>query len=198
MNHYKYYQRIIKQRSIKEIYDLYIRAKERSEARLHVIGDIIDEIVEKIPLTGNHSKKHITYFQHDDVFYQYEMSYNKEWESYGTSFNIVKFEGTVEEIRKQTIDFIITNDLAFELGEKYRKYEYYNKRLHLRVMHYLDEAIKKDLEVVYKDFRVLDIPDIIPVNVGNTKLIYGKDGVSSRYYKRFNLIGEMEIDPIEM
>jgi hypothetical protein len=186
-------------RSIKEIHDLYIRAKIRSSLKQSVIRDIINEIVEKIPLTTRYGReKHITYFYENDILYQYEMSYEHEWDSIGISSNRVEFNGTVEEIRTQTINFVISEDLSFELGEKYNKNQYFNRNLHRRVMHYLIKAITRNLDEIYKDVSVVIIPDIIPVNIDNHQYIFHADKNSSRYYKNFVLIGEMEVEPIVM
>lgn len=188
-----------RQRSIKEIHDLYIRSKNRSESRKSVIWNIINEIVEKIPPTDYRgTKKYITYFYNNDILYQYEMTYEKEWDSYGISSNRVEFEGTVEEIRNQTINFVISEDLTFELGEKYKKNQNYNRHIHRRVMHYLSKAIEKNLEEIYKDVNYAELPRVIPVNIGNYQYIFDVDLNSSKYYKKFTFIGEVEIDPIVM
>ena len=189
-----------KYRSIKEIHDLYIRTKKRSESRQNVINDIIDEIIKKVPLTKHYgSEKHITYFYNDDdTLYQYEMSYMSEWQSYGISINRVVFEGTVEEIRKQTIDFVISEDITFELGEKYHKNVNFNKNLHRRIMRVLIEAIRNNLVEIYHDVKFLDIPRVIPVSIGDCQYIFHIDNDSNRYYKDFKFIGELGIDPIIM
>lgn len=161
--------------------------------------DIINEIVEKIPLTEKWgSKKHITYFYIDDALYQYEMAYDNEWDAYGTSSHRVEFEGTVEEIRMQTIKFITSLDLAFELGEKYHSNKSYNRNLHLRVKHYLIEEIVKNLSAIYKDVKIMEIPGVIPVSIGEYQYVFSLERNSSKYYKKFELIGELAIDPIEM
>lgn len=197
---YKYkFGRDKRQRSIKEIHDIYIRAKDRSTTKQLVSWNIIDEIVKKIPaIESRGSKTHITYFYVNDILYQWEMSYNHEWDSYGISSNRVEFTGTPEEIRTQTIKFITSLDVEFELGEKYNKSKNYNRSLHRRVMHYLIKAITKNLEEMYKNVTLMETPNVIPVNIGNHQYIFHAGDNSSRYYKNFELIGEMVIDPIEM
>jgi hypothetical protein len=190
-----------KVRSISEIHNLYINSRKRSDFKQIVILGIIDEIVEKIPLTttGRGRGQHITYFTgRDNVLYQYEMSYNSEWDSYGTSYNRVKFEGSVEQIRDQKLDFLLSNEMAFELGEKYNRNKNYNMHLHHRVKYYLVEAITKQLEIIYKEINFLDIPKVIPVSIDECQYIFTLDGNSSGYYKKFVLVGEVGMKPIEM
>lgn len=200
MNYYNFrFGKDKRERSITEIHDLYIRSRDRSTLKKTVTWDIINEIVEKVPVSDNRGRKsYITYFYENDILYQYEMSYDNEWDSYGISTNRVEFNGTVEEIRTQTIKYITSYEVEFELGEKYNKYKNYNRSLHRRVMHYLVKAITKNLEEKYKDVTLMNLPDIIPVNIGNHQYIFHADKNSSRYYKNFVLIGEMEIDPIVM
>lgn len=190
-----------KVRTIKELNTLYINSRKRSDFKQSVILGIIDEIVEKIPLTttGRGRGQHITYFNgHDNVLYQYEMSYNPAWDSYGTSYNRVKFEGSVEQIRDQKLDFLLSNEMAFELGEKYNRNRNYNMHLHNRVKYYLVEAITKQLEIIYKEINFLDIPKVIPVSIDECQYIFTLDGNSSGYYKKFVLVGEVGMKPIEM
>lgn len=183
-----------KVRTIKELNTLYINSRKRSDFKQSVILGIIDEIVEKIPLTttGRGRGQHITYFTgRDNVLYQYEMSYNSTWNSYGTSYNRVKFEGSVEQIRDQKLDLLLSNEMAFELGEKYNRNINYNMHLHNRVKYYLVEAITKQLEIIYKE--ILDIPKVIPVSIDECQYIFTLDG-----YKKFVLVGEVGMKPIEM
>jgi hypothetical protein len=189
-----------KVRTIKELNTLYINSKKRSDSKQSVIIGIIDEIVAKIPLSGDRGRKqHITYFiGRENILYQYEMEYRSEWDSYGTSYNRVKFEGSVEQIRDQKLDFLLSNELAFELGEKYNKNKDFNMHLHHRVKWYLIEAITKKLEIIYKEVRFFDIPKVIPVDVDGYKYMFTLDSNSSGYYKKFILAGELEMEPIEM
>jgi hypothetical protein len=193
--------RMPKKRSIAEIHNLYINSRKRSDSKQIVILGIIDEIVEKIPLTntGRGRGQHITYFTgRDNVLYQYEMSYNSTWDSYGTSYNRVKFEGSVEQIRDQKLDLLLSNEMAFELGEKYNRNKNYNMHLHNIVKYYLVEAITKQLEIIYKEINFIDIPKVIPVSIDGYQYIFCLDGNSSGYYKKFVLVGEVGMKPIEM
>ncbi len=187
-----------KVRTIKEVHDIYIKAKDRSDIKSKVISDIIDEIVEKIPTTGRYNK-HITYFYHTDgTLYQYEMSYMSEWGTIGTSYNRVVFEGTVEQKRDAKLELLLSNDLAFELGEKYNKFERYNKHLHHYVKHELIEMITDKLKEKYKDVKFINMPKVMPVIIDGYKYIFGLDSQSSGYYKKFELIGELNMEFIEL
>ena len=189
--------------SIEKVHNLYVRALVRSKKMHEELIDSIHEIARVIPLSvdGYNKKCHITYFYREDVLYQYEMSYMKEYDSYGTSSNRVNFnEGNLENIRERKINFILNNEngKAFELGEKYDRLSHRSKNFHFNVKEVLVEMIRDELQKKYKAVKIFDIPKIIPVSINDRTYIFTLDRQSSGYYKKFELIDEMNIEPIIM
>jgi hypothetical protein len=79
------------------------------------VVDSIYEIVNEIPKIN---KAHITYFYIEETLYQYEMSFMRELDAYGTSTDMVNFkEGSLEEIRDKKIHFLLNNTRAIELDK---------------------------------------------------------------------------------
>lgn len=100
--------------------------------------------------------KSVTLLYREDVLYQYEMSYMKEYGSYGTSSNRVNFnEGNLENIREKKINFILNNEKALELGEKYDRLSHRSKNFHLNVKEVLLEMIYTELQKNIKRLRFL-------------------------------------------
>lgn len=189
------FKRKPKLRSIAEVHDLYLRAMERSAKKSKETCDCIEEIVREIPPTGDknsrNGEKFITYFYHDDILYQYNMSYNHSYDSYGTSQDRVRFdEGSVEEIRDKKIHFILNNQKAIELGEKYRRINAANKYLHYTAKHAFEEMVIDELQKLYKDVNAINLPKAIPITVGDKRYIFGVDQQSYGTYKKFIFLGE--------
>jgi hypothetical protein len=191
------FKRKPKLRTISEIHDLYIRSMKRSEKKSKEMLDCIDEIVREVPSTNNsryNDNRYIIYFYSDDILYQYEILYEINYGCYSSSFQRVKFdEGSVEEIIEKKIHFILNNQKALELGEKYRRLSKSNKYLHYNVKEALELMILESLEEKFKDIRVIDLPKAIPVIVGGKKYIFT---IVSSYgtYKKFIFIGESHED----
>lgn len=187
--------------SIEQVHNLYVRAMLRSKKIHDELIDSIHEIARVIPLSvdGYNKKCHITYFYRKDVLYQYEMSYMKEYDSYGTTSNKVNFnEGNLENIRERKINFILNNEngKAFELGEKYDRLSHRSRNFHFNVKEVLVEMIRNELQKKYKAVKIFDIPKVIPVSINDRTYIFTLDRQASSYYKKFELIDEMSIDPI--
>ena len=193
------FKRRPRQRTISEVHNLYIRAMERSEKKSKEIMDCIDEIVREIPpTTANNSRyndKYITYFYSDNVLYQYSMGYEENYDSYSTSYDRVKFdEGSVEEIRDKKIHFILNNQKALELGEKYKRLSAANKYLHYNVREAFEVMIVEYLEKKFKDTKAINTPKVIPVIVDNKKYVFTIDPQSWGTYKKFIFLGESHED----
>ena len=189
------FKRQPKLRTISEVHDLYLRAMDRSSKKYKEVSDCIDEIVREIPPTpsnnGRYSDKYITYFYSDDILYQYSMSYEASYGTYGTSSDRVKFdEGSVTEIRDKKIHFILNNQKALELGEKYHRLSAANKYLHYNVREAFEVMIVESLEKKFKDTKAVDLPKAIPVLVGGKKYMFTVDPQSWGTYKKFIFLGE--------
>lgn len=195
------FKRKPKLHTISEVHDLYLRAMERSAKKSKEIVDCIAEIVREIPPTpsnnGRYSDKYITYFYSDDILYQYSMSYETSYGSYGTSYDRVKFdEGSKEEIRDKKIHFILNNQKALELGEKYHRLSAANKYLHYNVREAFEVMIVEFLEKKFKDTKAINLPKAIPVVVGGKRYMFTIDPQSWGTYKKFIFLGESHEDVV--
>ena len=193
------FKRKPKLRTISEVHDLYLRAMERSAKKSKEIMDCIAEIVRDIPPTAAYNNRYndsyITYFYSDDVLYQYSMGYEKNYDSYSTSYDRVKFdEGSVEEIRDKKIHFILNNQKALELGEKYKRLSAANKYLHYNVREVFEVMIVEYLEKKFKDTNAINMSKTIPVIVDNKRYIFMVDPRSYGTYKKFIFLGESHED----
>lgn len=193
------FKRKPKLRTISEVHDLYIRAMQRSEKKSNETMKCIDEIIREIPTTpasnSRYNDLYITYFYVDYVLYQCQMRYEESYGSYGVSTDRVKFdEGSVEDIREKKINFLLNNQKALELGEKYIKTSAANKYLHYTVRHCFENMIITHLENKYKDIRTIDMPKAITISVGGKRYIFSIDNQSWGTYKKFLFLGESSED----
>lgn len=193
------FKRKPKLRTISEVHDLYLRAMERSAKKSKEIMDCIAEIVRDIPPTAAYNNRYndsyITYFYSDDVLYQYSMRYEESYDSYATSYDRVKFdEGSREEIRDKKIHFILNNQKALELGEKYHRLSAANKYLHYNVREAFEVMIVESLEKKFKDTNAINMSKTIPVIVDNKRYIFMVDPQSYGTYKKFIFLGESHED----
>lgn len=193
------FKRQPKLRTISEVHDLYLRAMDRSSKKYKEVSDCIDEIVREIPPTpsnnGRYSDKYITYFYSDDILYQYSMSYETSYGSYGTSYDRVNFdEGSVEEIRDKKIHFILNNQKALELGEKYKRLTAANKHFHYIVREAFETMLIGVLEKKFKDIKSFNMSKAIPVVVDGKRYVFAVDPQSYGTYKKFIFLGEANED----
>ena len=125
------------------------------------------------------------------------MSYETSYGSYGTSYDRVKFdEGSKEEIRDKKIHFILNNQKALELGEKYHRLSAANKYLHYNVREAFEVMIVEFLEKKFKDTKAINLPKAIPVVVGGKRYMFTIDPQSWGTYKKFIFLGESHEDVV--
>lgn len=162
-----YKKRESRTKSLEQIHDIWIRAEARAEARRREKSKCIDEIVKEIP--KNSKGTHIVYFYWDNVIYQYEVSYQSFFKSHGISFQSVKFSSDVVTKREEKIDFILSNEKQFELGEKYRKLDRLECKKQYMVKNKFLEIIENNLKEIYKDKQA---QEITIVSVGGKKYCF--------------------------
>lgn len=178
-----------KKRSISELHALYKRAQERSITKRKQISDLIDRIVKETPLVKQLGEdRHIVYFN-DDRIYKYEFTYRSGYKCWAYSCSSLKFEGDTQSKREQKINFFLSNDIAFDLGEKFHKLDKGHKNLEYKVKNVLIEEILEELRKKFNKVNTFDVPKVIPVKVNDETLIFNLDGQSFDLYKKFNFIG---------
>ena len=179
-----------KKRSISELHALYKRAQERSITKRKQISDLIDRIVKETPLVKKQGENcHTVYFNMNDKIYKYEFTYRSEYKSWAYSWNSLNFEGDTQSKREQKINFFLSNDIAFELGEKFRKLDKGQKNLEYKVKHILIDEISEELRKKFNKVTSFEVPNVIPVKVNDETLIFNLDSQSFGLYNKFNFVG---------
>ena len=189
--------------TIEQLYDLYLRTLERTNKRREVLKSIQSEIVKEI--TPNGGKEYITYFytfknyknkkigELSDQIHKYTFSWVEKWKCYGSHENIVRFDKSVSENRDEKLQLILSNEKAFELGQKY----YYARRMESYLDRYVHnvmwEVIESKLRKKFKGVNFL-ISRIMIVDIGPIKYYVE---VEDKYYtKSFKFKGVYEPENI--
>jgi len=106
--------------TIDEVHELYLKVFERHSKRQKLVIDCIDRIVSEVQEFEKDKRK--VYFNQESKIYQRELSKNSEYDSWGIrSADLVKFntEKTINN-RNEKLEFLLSNEKAFELGELYQ------------------------------------------------------------------------------
>ena len=131
--------------SIDEVHDLYLGALDRHNKRLKLWIDCVDRIVKE---TNEFEKdKRKIFFTRDGKIYQRELSRYQEYDSWGVgSPELVKFSSNSTLVdRNEKLEFLLSNEKAFELGELYESLKGNTRHLHLRVKQILSEMVQDKL-----------------------------------------------------
>lgn len=186
------FKRKAKRRSIQELHLLYKKALERSDIFRSEESALIKEIVEKTPEFIRHQEKsHQVYFNEDDKTYKYTFTYRKEFNSWSWSLDILQFKGDVTTIRDSKIDFIFSNEIEFDLGNKFRKLDKSFVGFERKVKNVLIEEIIEHLVSKFKKVKFNDVPRVIPVKVNDEILTFRLTDRSYGDYKNFEYIGDL-------
>ena len=179
-----------KQWSFKNLYDLYIRAKERSEKRQKDLSKIIKKICDEIEPSSN-GRINVFYYHGDNVNY---FSINKDID-YGWSYstNTVNFTNDNKvKNREDKIDFLLNNERKFELGEEMYRLERLRSYLHLHVFQIIETSVNEQLCEKFKNVKNHLVPKVLKVDIGGN-LFYvtlDKDSKNSMSnYKSFEILG---------
>jgi hypothetical protein len=184
--------------SFKELHDLYLRAKERADRRRKEFSDFIDMIINEVE-PNEKGERHV-YLERENGTYMYCI---RKDENFGWSYstNYVTFSKDVVTAREEKIDFILTNQRKFELGEKLRKLDKMKSSFDRHVFGIIEEAMDEELRKRYKKVKNHYVPKVIKVNLGGTVYYAAldKDSRNSGYdWKRFEILGQEQSDIIEL
>lgn len=187
------FKRKPRQWSLEEIQDLWERTLKRGEERKSLINKVYDKIVNEIPKDENGRK--VVYYTKDDEVYKYEFSYTQEFKSWGYSYDRVEFSKDKTKRRDEKIEFILSNDRAFELGQEFRNIQKFKTRLEYRVKQIFVNLIENELKEYYKDKLP---PDISVVKVGDRKYYFAVDDQHRYNYLIFHFKGLVNNNEIEL
>lgn len=176
--------------TIESIHDIYLKVLERHRIRQQLVIDCVDRIVNEVHEFEKDKRK--VYFTKDGRFYQRELNKSYDFNSWGIcSPDLVKFNSdkTIHN-RNEKLEFLLSNEKAFELGELYESLQGNTRHYHLRVKEILSEMIQDKLRKIYKE---LESPRILTVSIGDRKYyVECEDQYRySRSYKKFNLLNEV-------
>jgi len=186
--------------NIEMVHDLWLKAKERGEARRKDLTDCIEDIVknvepfsknyvigflgaekkgEPIPLRGDNEYR--VYYNSGDNTCYYNISKSSLGVGYGYSRDTVKF-GT----RDEKLTFLLANQKSFDLGEKMHHLEKLCSNQHYRVKEILNKMIEENLRKRLKEY---DRNDVIVIQISD-KSYFVKVDNSHFPYKSFELLNE--------
>jgi hypothetical protein len=175
--------------TLDEVHDLYLKALDRHNERLKLWIDCVDRIVNETDEFEKGKRK--IFFTKEGKFYQRVLSKNTEYDSWGVqSAELVKFSGNSIFDRNEKLEFLLSNEKAFELGELYESLQGRTKHLHLYVREILSEIVEDKLRLKFKD---CESPQMLTISIGNKRYYVKCDDQwrRSRLYKKFELLNEV-------
>jgi len=182
--------------TIESIHELWLRTVERAKKRRDEILKVREEIVTK--LKPNKSGKYVVYYEcidynNEPAIGKYTFEWHDDWKSYGVSTGYYKDDKSAsqENRRNKKIDFLIQNELAFELGEEYNNAKKYECKLNHFVGSILSEMLNDTLREHYRKLDTIP-PKIEKVQI-NGVFYYIQCESQSRYsYPKFEFLGEVK------
>jgi len=175
--------------SIEQVEDLWIRSCERAKKRSLLSRKVYDRIINEIPKNDKGQK--LVYFKEKGIIYQYAFTWTQSFNSWGYSWNQVRFSDNKGKARDEKIDFILSNDKSFELGEEYRSTKKMECKLQRRVLSIMCEMVEDKLKDIYKGKYP---PDITQVKIGDNKYYFEVDSEHRYDYLKFHFKGKVDDD----
>ena len=182
--------------TIETIHDLWLRTCERGAIQRNHLRAVTNEIVSKIPTQGEkNNPKQVVYcaIPDSDKIRTYSFSYHHDFRSYGVSEDRLSFSTDKVKARDEKIDFLLNNELAFELGEKYHKAKKHTSDLQYVVENILWEMVYEELRKKYKkEFP----PNVIIVSISDRKYYVTVEDKYG-YYLKFKWQMEVTNDEVK-
>jgi hypothetical protein len=186
-----------KEWSLDELYDLYLRAKERADKRNLDFTNHIKNIIESVePNNGYHE----VYFNVNGWVMKYQIS-KPDYSDWAYSTNRVEFSKDVVKGREEKIDFILGKEIQFELGVEMKRLEKMRSNFHRHIFCIISDVIDEKLNKKYKGVRNFDIPKVLKVDIGGVIHYVALDKQSrdhSYNWKRFEIIGKEDNEIIKL
>lgn len=172
-----------KQWTIESLHDLWVRAKKRSDRRNKDIWKYVKRIAETIPATDG---QHIVYFRQYGGVRAYIIQWDNSYKTHTLrTVNISEFK-----TRDERINFYISTDLNFEMGEELYRLNKLESKLHWVVFNVFWEKLEERLKEIYKDKRP---NESFPIQISDKKyIINSKEKYGS--YKQFEFKCELNDD----
>ena len=158
---------------------------------------IVEESAKILTVSQKWNKDYITlYLTKGGKIYSWNFTWEEEYETWSRSSNLLQFEGSKESIRDDKINFLLNNELAFELGEKYQKLQ--DNGWDNLVGQILVKEICHLLSTKFQFVKLKEVPNVVPVRVNDETLTFRLLGKSNDHYKEFEFIGLLSEEIIFM
>lgn len=161
-----------KQWTIESLHDLWLKSKKRSDERTEKVWNFIAEIAEKIP--ANSRNEHLVYYMQDDRVRGYSIGYSSSFKSHSLGHTDVNFQ-----TREEKIDFFLTTELNFEMGEKLRNLKKFESNLDYRVFEVFWSKVQESLREKFEDQRP---PKCFALDIAGKKYLITNDDRYGSYY----------------
>ena len=181
--------------SFEQLYDLYIRAKERADKRRKEFSDFIGKIIEEVEPNdsmnpGERGSMQV-YFDRDGITCKYSI---RKDEHFGWAYSTDRVTFSKEKFlaREEKINFILSKQKQFELGEELRRLEKMKSVFDRHVFHIIEEAVNEKLCEKFKKVKNHLVPKVIKVDLGGTVyyVALSKDSRNDGYWKSFEVLGQ--------
>jgi hypothetical protein len=179
--------------SLEEIQELWERSLVRYKERQSMINKVYDKIIDEIPEDKNRRK--VIYYTENKKVYKYEFSHIHGYKSWSYSLDSVQFSKEKSKSRDEKIEFILSNNRAFELGQEFRDIQKFRPKLQYRVSQIFIREVENKLKEVYKDKYP---PDITVVKIGSKKYYFAVDDQHRYDYLEFHFKGLVSNKEVEL
>lgn len=175
-------------RSLSYLNKLYRKAKKRNLKILSKRSILWEEIVEKIP--ANKRGEKIIYYKEDGKIYYYNFRLSTQTNTWCYSEGEVSFDdGNLKSMRDKKLTFLLSsNELSFEMGQKFRSLNLKISHLHSIVFKYLNDKVNKSLNEIFENNYF--VSKILTISIDDSKY-YVKNDNNNYYYHNFKIIGEV-------
>lgn len=176
--------------TIEMVHDLYLRSLDRHNKRQKLINDVVDKIAKNIQEFKK--DKRTIYFIRNGKIYERNLYYHIEYDSWGIGCpDLVKFTNDkTSHSRNEKLEFILSKESQFELGELYESLQGNTKRLHWLIWEVLSGMVEEKLRDVLKGDKSQPI-STISISDKKYYVVCGEQTIYNRFYKKFKLSNEV-------
>lgn len=167
--------------TISSVHNLYIKALNRHNIRINMVRELIDEIVKLDSKT--------VYHEINGKVIKRVFSYYKEYNSWASSSDILDFSD--KNRRENKLEFILSSDKEFKLGEKYHELKKLSNNYHLIIHKRLSDMVEKELRNKFRDIPCHDDVLIIDIDGYKYSVILENQYKNQSFYKKFKLSNQI-------
>jgi hypothetical protein len=183
--------------TITMLYDLWLRASARSEARRQKLLDYTQHLVKEIP--ANKDGNHIIYFYSDhwdknEIYcYKFSKFLYRAKHTYGVSSSQLSLKN-----RKEVLEFILSNDKAFEIGQEYDRLNRLMSHWHYMVWSVMEKMVAEQLKNHFKELGAYPTETFAVTIAGEKYFINAIDKFGNGHFEfkicnKFNEIQDIEL-----